>query len=112
LPGSVGSDTLIWEHIPRFIDDMRAVFFATMLAVLAPFPVVAQTATSTAPAAPKPARGGDIARSEYIEHAVDRARKAAAARFDRMDANHDGILTADERRAARASRRSSKSEAQ
>jgi hypothetical protein len=111
LPGSVGSDTLICEHIPRFIDDMRAVLFATLLVALAPFPAAAQT-PSTAPAAPKPAHGGDIARSEYIEHAVDRARKAAAARFDRMDANHDGILTADERRAARASRRTSKSEAQ
>ena len=50
-------------------------------------------------------RGADYTRDEYIQRAVDRARRNAETRFDRMDTNHDGILTADERRAARAARR-------
>jgi hypothetical protein len=35
---------------------------------------------------------------------MERAKRAAEKRFDKMDANHDGVLTADERRDARASR--------
>jgi hypothetical protein len=80
---------------------------------------MAQTAAPSAPAASasapaagapaakaaRPARGADMTRDEYVQRAVDRARRAAEARFDRLDANHDGILTADERRAARGSRR-------
>lgn len=42
-------------------------------------------------------RGGDITRDEYVAHAKESAEK----RFDRMDADHDGVLTADERRAYR-----------
>ena len=79
---------------------MRVVLVAMSMAVLVPALAFAQTPSGTA-------RGGDITRDQYIEHAVERARKSAATRFDRLDANHDGILTADERRAARASRRNS-----
>jgi hypothetical protein len=67
------------------------------------------TARRTRPRAP--ARGGDITKDEYIE----RARRAAERRFDKMDANHDGVLTADERRAAReerAARRTARQAAQ
>jgi hypothetical protein len=35
---------------------------------------------------------------------VERARRAAEKRFDRLDTDHDGVLTAEERRAARAQR--------
>jgi hypothetical protein len=101
---------------------MRAVLAVSLVALLCPLAVLAQTAPpastapapsaapaspSAAPASPGPTstRGGDITRDEYIQHAVDRARRAAETRFDRMDTNHDGILTADERRAARATRR-------
>lgn len=54
--------------------------------------LVAQAADTT----PKRAKRGapDITREEYI----DRAAKAAARRFDAMDANKDGRLTAQERR--------------
>jgi hypothetical protein len=90
---------------------MRALFFAILLAAFSPLPALAQTASSDTPST-RPARGGDITRDQYIEHAVERARKSAATRFDRMDTNHDGILTADERRAARASRRGANSDAQ
>ena len=99
----------------------RLVLAAAFVALATP--ATAQTPPPAAPAAPpaapapgapppaatpapsRAARGGDISRDEYIERAVDRARRAAAARFDRMDANHDGILTAEERRAYRAARR-------
>lgn len=72
-------------------------------------PALAQAPT-TPGAAPDSAsraatRGGDISRDDYIQKAVDRARRAAEKRFDQMDADHDGILTADERRAYRAERR-------
>jgi hypothetical protein len=54
-------------------------------------------------------RGGDITKAEYIERAVDRAKRAAEKRFDKLDANHDGVLSADERGAARAARSKRKS---
>ena len=89
---------------------MRALPFtlilATLILVAIAAPAPAQTPEkSPAAATTKPARGGDIKRDEYIERAVERARKSAAARFDKMDANHDGILTVEERRAYRAARR-------
>ncbi len=95
---------------------MRAVLVVSLVALLGPAGALAQTppapanpaptAPTPAPASPSaaPARGGDITRDEYIRRAVDRARLAAAARFDRMDTNHDGVLSAEERRAARAQR--------
>ena len=96
---------------------MRAVlvviFVLFALPALAETPAPAVTApstTATAPAARTP-RGGDITRDEYIE----RARRAAERRFDRLDTNHDGVLTADERRAAReerAARRAARSQSQ
>ena len=83
---------------------MRAVLAVGLCALLCPAAVLAQTAP--APAAPSvaPTRGGDITRDQYIEHAVERAKRSAAARFDRMDTDHDGVLSAEERRAARAER--------
>jgi hypothetical protein len=89
---------------------MRAILIVGLCALLCPAAAIAQTApaapATTAPAAPSAAstRGGDITKDEYIEHAVERAKRAAAARFDRLDTNHDGVLTAEERRAARAER--------
>jgi len=77
---------------------MRAVLIALVLALS--FPALAQTDSSTRPAPSARTRGGDITKDEYIE----RARRAAERRFDKMDANHDGVLTADERRAAREER--------
>ena len=96
---------------------MRAIL--VVIFVLLGLPALAQTAAPTAPppnaatGAPsaRTPRGGDITRDEYIE----RARRAAERRFDRMDTNHDGVLTADERRAAReerAARRAARSQPQ
>src|SRR5260370_22022473 len=100
--------------------DMRAILVVSLVALLCPAAAIAQTAaapsaapsSSAAPAAKSaaPTRGGDITRDDYIQRAVDRARRAAEKRFDQMDANHDGVLTAEERRAARAQRRASQSQ--
>jgi hypothetical protein len=82
---------------------MRAVLLVILFASLVPAAAIAQTAAPASPSTSAPAartRGGDITRDEYI----DRARRAAEKRFDRMDTNHDGVLTADERRAAREQR--------
>jgi hypothetical protein len=67
-------------------------------------PAPAATAPATAAPSGSRARGGDITRDEYVARAVERAKHAAETRFDRMDLNHDGVLTADERRAARQAR--------
>jgi hypothetical protein len=92
---------------------MRTLSVVLLLALLAPAAAFAQGAASgNVPPAARATRGGDISRDEYVQRAVDRARRAAETRFDRMDANHDGILTADERRAARAAKRGGASQPQ
>jgi hypothetical protein len=83
---------------------MRFALLLILAALFAPAAAIAQAATPTSPettAAPAArTRGGDITKEEYVE----RARRAAERRFDKMDTNHDGVLTADERRAAREQR--------
>jgi hypothetical protein len=88
------------------MSNMRAILVVSLVALLSPLAALAQNAPAPASpsAAPAPSRGGDITRDEYIQHAVERARRAAEKRFDRMDTDHDGVLTAEERRAARAQR--------
>ena len=82
---------------------MRAVVVACLLTLLLPVAATAQSASAKTELGSKTAaRGQDITKDQYIEQAKQRA----AARFDKMDANHDGVLTADERRAARAKRKS------
>jgi hypothetical protein len=80
-----------------------AVFFcsAAALAQTAPAPSIAPSTAAPRAAA---ARGGDITRAQYIERAVERAKRAAEKRFDKLDANHDGVLSAEERQGARAAR--------
>ena len=79
---------------------MRAIVVVILFALVVPAAATAQTAAPTTPAPTARTRGGDITRDDYVE----RARRAAERRFDRMDTNHDGVLTADERRAAREGR--------
>lgn len=79
---------------------MRAAYVIGILILLYPAIASAQSAAAPDTAAAvraAPGRGGDITRDQYIE----RAKEAAARRFDRMDADHDGVLTAAERRAYR-----------
>ena len=106
---------------------MRAILVVSLVTLLCPAAALAQTApASPAPTVPAPsaapaatdtphaarARGGDITRAQYIERAVERAKRAAEKRFDKLDANHDGVLNADERGAARAARSKRKSSSQ
>jgi hypothetical protein len=97
---------------------MRGILFLSVVAFLYPAAAMAQgaaappanppaaatnppAAASEPPGAPAARRGGrDITRDEYIE----RAKQNAAKRFDKFDTNHDGVLTIDERRAARSKR--------
>ena len=71
-----------------------------------PQPAAPSSAASPEAKPPPRARGGNITRDEYIERAKSNAEK----RFDRMDTDHNGILTPEERAAARGKRRSSKSQ--
>jgi len=112
------SDTLAARRNSPGGPIMRAALGFGLLALLCPAVVLAQTSAAPSPPAasspaptsspatpeaktPAHARGGDITRDEYIE----RAKRNAERRFERMDADHDGVLTADERRAYRAAHR-------
>lgn len=79
---------------------MRAILVVTLFALLCPAAAMAQsTPAPAAPPAAAPAarNAGDITRDEYVE----RAKRSAEKRFDRMDTDHDGVLSVEERRAAR-----------
>ena len=95
---------------------MRVLFVVSLLAAMCPVMAMAQSQAAPAAASPPPTavpspapaaasaapsatphRGGDVTRDDYIEH----AKRNAERRFDRMDADHNGVLTADERRAYR-----------
>lgn len=92
---------------------MRTLLVVSLLVLILPATVMAQGAASgNAPPAARGTRGADISRDEYVQRAVNRARRSAETRFDRMDTNHDGILTAEERRNARAARRGGASQSE
>jgi hypothetical protein len=81
---------------------MRGIPIAALI-IMVSSAAIAQTppaGPATPPAAPPsatatPAADG-ISRDEYIARYRDAAVRRAEARFDAMDANHDGILTKDE----------------
>ena len=85
---------------------MRAILAVLSVILFCPIGAMAQgnAPPPNPPAAASPRNTGDISRDEYI----DRAKHNAEKRFDRMDADHDGVLTPDERRAARAKRHAAK----
>jgi hypothetical protein len=87
---------------------MRSTIFVALVALsLLPATTFAQTAPQTAaiesavaaPAAPMGSSG--ITRDQFIQRAKDRAAERAGARFDQMDADHDGVLDRAEMRAWR-----------
>ena len=79
-----------------------AVAMAQGAAVPSANPAAGEPPPANAPAEPGMRRGGrDLTRAEFIE----RAKRSAERRFDRMDTNHDGVVTMEERRAFRAKRR-------
>lgn len=58
---------------------------------------------SDAPAASSaPGQSGVFTREQYIQRAQDRAARRAAAQFDAMDADHNGVLEPAEIRAWRS----------
>jgi hypothetical protein len=60
---------------------------------------------SAAPAVkpgPNAASTSGITREQYLQRAQERAGQRAGARFDQMDANHDGVLDLTEVRAWRS----------
>lgn len=77
---------------------MRAVAVVSLVALLCPTAALAQNAAATAAV-----RGNGITKDQYVE----RAKQRAASRFEKADTNRDGILSADEIRAARPKRRPS-----
>ena len=82
---------------------MRAILVVSLAVFFCPAAAVAQTAPAPTTAT-APARGGDISRAQYIERAVERAKRAAEKRFDKLDVNRNGVLSAEERAGARAAR--------
>lgn len=87
---------------------MRATLSAALVALaLLPAAALAQTnpqtanADTSATAAPEPPRSGGITREQFIQRAQERAARRAAAQFDRIDTDHDGVLEPAEMRAWR-----------
>jgi hypothetical protein len=87
---------------------MRSNIFMAFIALsLLPATTFAQTGPQTAaiesaaPAPSAPTGNGGITRDQFIERAKDRAAQRAGARFDQMDADHDGVLDRAEIRAWR-----------
>jgi hypothetical protein len=88
---------------------MRSILIPALFAVsLLPATALAQTGPQTAAvdsaasASPATAGAGGITREQYMQRAQERAGRRAAARFDQMDTNHDGVLDRAEMRAWRA----------
>jgi hypothetical protein len=88
---------------------MRSTVIAALLGLfLLPAATLAQTAPqtaaveSTAPPSPAPADAAGLTRDQFIQRAQERAAQRAGARFDQMDANHDGVLDRAEIRAWRS----------
>ena len=86
---------------------MHSTIFVPLVAMsLLPATTFAKTAPqiaaikSAAPA-PSPTGSGGITRDQFIQRAKDRAAERAGARFDQMDADHDGVLDRAEMRAWR-----------
>jgi hypothetical protein len=89
---------------------MRGTVSAALFALLLlPAAALAQTNPQTANAdpaasAPEPSRSSGITREQFIQRAQDRAARRAAAQFDRIDTDHDGVLNPAEMRAWRSHR--------
>ena len=82
--------------------------FALLALSLLPVTALAQASQQAAAppiwtsASPAPSSSGGLTREQYIQRAEQRAARRAAAQFDRMDTDHDGVLEPSERRAWRS----------
>ena len=86
---------------------MRSVAIALFALSLLPATAFAQASQQAAAppsataASPTPSRSGGLTREQFIQRAEERAARRAGAQFDRMDADHDGVLEPAEIRAWR-----------
>jgi hypothetical protein len=71
---------------------MRATIVLGLVAVLFPAAAGAQSDGSKAPGS-----SGNVTKEQYTEQAKQRAAK----RFDKLDTNHDGVLSFDVRKTGR-----------
>ena len=69
---------------------------------LAQGPQQAAAQPSSTSVSPVPSSAGNLTREQYIQRAEQRAAQRAATQFERMDADHDGVLEPAERRAWRS----------
>jgi hypothetical protein len=89
---------------------MRSTAVAALFALsLLPAVAFAQTnpqpaAAESPAAAPELQRSGGITKEQFIQRAEERAARRAAAQFDRIDTDHDGVLEPTEVRAWRSQR--------
>lgn len=87
---------------------MRSVVIALFALSLLPATAFAQAnqqaaaPPSATAASPAPSRSGALTREQFIQRAEERAARRAGAQFDRMDADHDGVLEPAEIRAWRS----------
>jgi len=80
-------------------------FFALSLlpaTALAQAPQQAAAQPSSTSASPALSPSGGLTREQYIQRAEQRAARRAAAQFDRIDTDHDGVLEPTEMRAWRS----------
>ena len=70
---------------------MRSAFVLGLAVLL--FPIAAGAQSDN----PRAKASGSITKDEYVE----RAKQRAAKRSDKLDTNHDGVFTSDERRTGR-----------
>src|SRR5208282_1227468 len=87
---------------------MRSVVIALFALSLLPATAFAQAnqqaaaPPSATAASPAPSRSGALTREQFIQRAEERAARRGGAQFDRMDADHDGVLEPAEIRAWRS----------
>jgi hypothetical protein len=87
---------------------MRSTVIALFALCLLPATAFAQTDQQAAAppgaiaASPAPARSGSLTREQYIQRAQERAARRAAAQFDAMDFDHNGVLEPTEIRTWRS----------
>ena len=75
---------------------------AAALAQTNPQTAAIESAAPAAKPGPNAASTSGVTREQYLQRAQERAGQRAGARFDRMDANHDGVLDRTEVRAWRS----------
>ena len=82
---------------------ITALFALSLLSAPASAQVSAQTAAAqnSPPTSPASSGAGGVTRDQYVHRAEERAGQRAGALFDRMDADHDGVLDRAEMRAWR-----------